>query len=162
MNPPAPIRGANERDARAITELWTEAYLSEGEGGRTAPYTEADFSKTARRGQVFVAEWNGAVVGVVALSAPGAPEPAVAEPDEAELSRLVVSSTARRRGIGEVLMRHCHQVAIAAGWSAIALWSRPYQVAAHRLYESLGYRRLPERDRVDETGHERLVFGLAL
>lgn len=39
---------------------------------------------------------------------------------------------------------------------------RRYQEAAHRLYESAGYRRLPERDTVDESGHERLVFRLAL
>jgi ribosomal protein S18 acetylase RimI-like enzyme len=162
LNPPAPIRGASERDAQAIAELWTEAYIGEGEGGRTVPYTEADFSATARHGQVFVAEWDGTVVGVVAVSAPGAPEPAVAEPGEAELSRLVVSPTARRRGIGEALMRHCHRVAIAAGWGAIALWSRPYQVAAHRLYESLGYRRMPERDQTDASGHGRLAFRLTL
>jgi hypothetical protein len=35
-------------------------------------------------------------------------------------------------------------------------------VEAHRLYESLGYGRVPERDSVDETGFERLVFRLAL
>ena len=44
----------------------------------------------------------------------------------------------------------------------MALWSRPYQQAAHRLYESLGYRRAPERDRIDDSGHARLVFRLAL
>jgi len=29
------IRDANERDARTIADLWTEAYVNEGEGGRT-------------------------------------------------------------------------------------------------------------------------------
>ena len=48
------------------------------------------------------------------------------------------------------------------GWQAIALWSRRYQTAAHRLYESLGYRRISERDSVDASGHERLVFRLEL
>jgi ribosomal protein S18 acetylase RimI-like enzyme len=156
------IREANERDARPVVDLWTEAYVTEGEGGRTTPYSEADFLETARRSLVFVAEREGTAVGVVALAAPGAPGGAVAQTDEAELTRLVVSASARRLGIGQALVGHCHAHARAAGWSAIALWSRRYQRAAHQLYESLGYERLPERDRTDESGHERLVFRLAL
>lgn len=157
-----PIREANERDAGAVTNLWTAAYVSEGEGGRTVPYSEADFSETFRRGQMFVAEQEGMVVGVVALAAPGTPHLAIAQGAEAELSRLVVSASARRLGIGQALVSHCHLLARASRWSAIALWSRRYQTAAHRLYESLGYERAPERDETDESGHERLVFRLAL
>ena len=156
------IRGAGAPDAGAIVDLWTVAYVGEGEGGRTAPYAEADFFETAQRSQVFVAELGGAAIGVVALSAPGAAGRAVAQSDEAELSRLVVSAAARRLGVGRELVEHCHEVAEAAGWSAIALWSRRYHTAAHRLYESLGYERAPERDRTDESGHERLVFRLTL
>ena len=43
---------------------------------------------------------------------------------------------------------------------AVALWSRPYQVQAHRLYESLGFRRAQRRDDSDADGR-RLVFTLA-
>jgi ribosomal protein S18 acetylase RimI-like enzyme len=157
-----PVREARERDATAIVALWTTAYVDEGEGGRTLPYSEADYLEPARRGRVFVVERGGAVVGVVALSPPGAPGQAVAQAGEAELSRLVVSAPARHLGIGRALVNHCHELARASGWSAIALWSRPYQTAAHRLYESLGYRRLPERDRTDDSGHERLVFRLQI
>lgn len=156
------IREADEHDAGLIVDLWTEAYVTEGEGGRTVPYVEADFFETAGRGQVFVAERDGAVVGVVALAAPGTLGNAVAQAEEAELARLVVSASARRLRIGEGLVNHCHEQATAASWSAIALWSRRYQTAAHRLYESLGYERVPERDETDRTGHERLVFRLAL
>ncbi len=162
MSSAALLRQAHARDARAITELWTGAYVGEGEGGRTAPYLEAEFFETARHAQVFVAEREGAVAGVVALAAPGAPGCAVARAEEAELSRLVVSPAARRLGVGQRLVGHCHELAGAAGWSAIALWSRSYQTAAHRLYESLGYRRAPQRDESDESGHRRLVFRLPL
>lgn len=156
------IRDASGRDARAITGLWTEAYFTEGEGGRTAPYAEEEFFETARRGRVFVAERDGIALGVVALIAPGAAGRNVAEDGEAELSRLVVAAPARRLGIGEALVAHCHERARASGWEAVALWSRPYQTAAHRLYESLGYERVPERDSGDKSGHGRLVFRLAL
>jgi ribosomal protein S18 acetylase RimI-like enzyme len=65
-------------------------------------------------------------------------------------------------GIGRALTRFCERRARVAGWEGIVLWSRPAQIEAHRLYESLGYLRVPERDSVDETGQSRLVFRLEL
>lgn len=157
----ATIRTANTADTEAVIALWTEAYFSEGEGGRDTPYAQSDFQATAAVAAHFlVAELDGVVVGVVALLAPGEPSRAVADDDEAELARLVVSAAARRQGIGRALADRCAELAHSEGWQAIALWSRPYQRAGHRLYESLGYRRQPNRDSVDETGFERLVFSL--
>jgi GNAT superfamily N-acetyltransferase len=125
-----------------------------------APYVEADFDDAARDSSLFVSECDTAVVGVVALAAPGSPERAVARGEEAELRRLAVAKSARGRGIGRKLVECCVELARAEGWTAIALWSREYQTAAHRLYESLGYVREPGRDSTDETGHSRLVFRL--
>lgn len=157
------IRVAVDEDAEAIAALWTEAYFDEGEGGRDTPYARSDFEETRNAATYFlVAETDGLVVGVVALLAPGEPSRAVALEDEAELARLVVSSTARRRGVGRALTKRCAELARSEGWPAISLWSRPYQGAGHRLYESLGYERRPERDSIDETGFCRLVFRLDL
>ena len=144
-----------------MTALWTEAYFVEGEGGRDAPYERHEFEATAAAAaHLLVAERDGEVVGVVALLPPEEPSRTVAVEGEAELARLVVGSGARRRGIGRALAERCAELARAEGWLAIALWSRPYQTAGHRLYESLGYERAPERDSVDETGFGRLVFRL--
>ena len=157
------IRTATEEDAGAIVALWTEAYFNEGEGGRDTPYSRSDFEQTkAAATHLLVAERDCAVVGVVALLAPGEPTRAVALKGEGELARLVVSSTARRQGIGRALADRCAALAQDEGWPAISLWSRHYQEAGHRLYEALGYQRLPERDSVDETGFDRLVFRLEL
>jgi ribosomal protein S18 acetylase RimI-like enzyme len=157
------IRGATERDAEAVVALWTEAYFTEGEGGRDAPYARSDFDATAAAAaHLLVAEADGAVVGVVALLAPDEPSRAVAREGEAELARLVVAASSRRQGIGRGLAERCTALARERGWEGIALWSRPYQTAGHRLYESLGYRREPDRDSVDGTGFGRLVFRHAL
>jgi len=157
------IRDANEQDGPVIVDLWTEAYFTEGEGGRDTPYGPADFEATAAAAaHLLVAECDEEVVGVVALLAPDEPSRALAGEGEAELARLVVGSGARHHGIGRALAERCAELARAEGWPAIALWSRPYQTAGHRLYESLGYARLPERDSVDETGHGRIVFCLSL
>ncbi len=157
------IRAAIEADAEAVVALWTEAYFTEGEGGRDILYSRADFDETATAAaHLLIAESGGVVVGVVALLAPDEPSRAVALDGEAELARLVVSSVARRQGIGRALAFRCTELAQIEGWPAISLWSRPYQRAGHRLYESLGYQRQPERDSTDETGFERLVFRLAV
>lgn len=162
-NEGASIREATEGDAEAVVALWTEAYFAEGEGGRDTPYERSDFDATAAAAaHLLVAEADGAVVGVASLLAPGEPSRAVAREGEAELARLVVGSGARRQGIGRALAERCAELARVEGWEGIALWSRPYQTAGHRLYESLGYRWAPERDTTDETGHGRLVFRRSL
>lgn len=154
---------ATEADAEAVVGLWTEAYFSEGEGGRDAPYAWSDFEETeATAAHLLVAELDSAVVGVIALLAPDEPSRAIALNGEAELARLVVGSAARHQGTGRALANRCTELARNENWPAISLWSRPYQRAGHHLYESLGYRRQPERDSTDETGFARLVFRLGL
>jgi predicted N-acetyltransferase YhbS len=156
------IRPADEGDASAVTALWTEAYSGRGGGeGRVVLYREAEFFDSLRRGPLFVAELAERVVGVVGFLPPGAAAMAVARAGEAELSRLAVAAGVQRRGIGRALARLCAARARAASASALVLWSRPYQSEAHRLYESLGFRRAPQRDSRDELGH-RLVFLLDL
>jgi ribosomal protein S18 acetylase RimI-like enzyme len=156
------IREARESDAREVAALWTEAYVELGVGGGADPYSVADFATSARHGDVFVAEGDTGVAGVVVLFGPEAPGRSAAAEGEAELSRLAVWDAERGQGIGRALVAHCERVARAADWPAIALWSRAGQVEAHRLYESMGYVRVAVRDSVDGTGLERLVFRLEL
>jgi ribosomal protein S18 acetylase RimI-like enzyme len=156
------LRQAEARDAGAVVALWTEAYFREGEGGRTTPYAKADFEKAMAAGRMLVAGPPGRALGVVVLVAPGTPGVAIARDEEAELCLLAVSSRARRGGIGRALVERCTDLAREKDWRAVALWSRPYQTAAHYLYESLGYQRQPDRDEDDATGFARLVFRLEL
>ncbi|HEX2096950.1 MAG TPA: GNAT family N-acetyltransferase [Solirubrobacterales bacterium] len=149
-------------EAMAIAALWTEAYVTDGVGGRAEPYGKEDFLVADRDGEVFVCDGEGGLAGVVVLYPPGAPGRAVARAGEAELSRLAVTRPARGRGLGRALAAFCTDCARERGWDSIVLWSRAAQVEAHRLYESLGYRRLPERDSVDGSGLARLVFRMRL
>jgi ribosomal protein S18 acetylase RimI-like enzyme len=57
-----------------------------------------------------------------------------------------------RRGVGRALAGLCERRARECGAVVLVLWGRPYQVPAHRLYESLGFRRAPERDSTDPEG----------
>jgi ribosomal protein S18 acetylase RimI-like enzyme len=155
-------RAAEEGDAAAVAALWTEAYAQAGPEGRQEAYSLQEYFAVAASAEVSVAvDEAGEVVAVVALFAPGAPGRSVAGPGEAELARLAVARASRRRGVGRALVEVAAGGARDYGAEAIALWSRPYQVAAHRLYESLGYRRVPERDGEDREGG-RWVFRLDL
>ena len=60
----------------------------------------------------------------------------------AALGTLVASA----QGVGEALARHCIDRFRESGAVAVVLSSTPGMADAHRLYERLGFRRLPERD----------------
>ncbi|MFT3863017.1 MAG: GNAT family N-acetyltransferase [Solirubrobacterales bacterium] len=156
------FRTADEDDAAAVAALWTEAYAKAGPEGRQEPYALQEYFAVAAAADVRLAvEDGGEVVAVAAVFPPGAPGRSVAGPGEAEFARLAVARRVRRRGIARALVEGCVTRARELGAEAIALWSRPYQTAAHALYESLGFRRAPERDDEDRDGR-RWVFRLDL
>ncbi len=147
------LREADEGDAAAVTALWTEAYATAGPEGRQEPYALQEYFAVAATAHVTVAvDDAGEVVAVAAVFPPGAPGRSVAAAGEAEFARLAVASAARRRGIGRALVEGATARARGFGADAFVLWSRPYQTAAHALYESLGWRRVPERDVSDRAG----------
>ncbi len=69
-----------------------------------------------------------------------------ATPNELDFRLLAVSPRARRRGVGAALTRHVVDLARERGLRRVFLKSAPNMTGAHRLYESLGFRRDPDRD----------------
>jgi ribosomal protein S18 acetylase RimI-like enzyme len=155
------IGRALREDFEAVAALWTEAYVELGDGSRTVPYRSEEAEDSDRDGALFVARHGSQIVGAVALYLPGDAGGAVRKDDEAEISRLAVATSARRWGIARGLMAYCHELAAASPAKAIALWSRPTQVEAHRLYESLGYRRVPAHESGGSSGEGRVVYRLS-
>jgi ribosomal protein S18 acetylase RimI-like enzyme len=99
-----------------------------------------------------VAEQGRQIVGAVALTADG--DMADFEnPDRwASVRALAVDPAARRRGIGQRLVGWCIGEARQHEAPAICLHSAIFQITAHRLYERLGFKRIPERDLDATTG----------
>jgi ribosomal protein S18 acetylase RimI-like enzyme len=156
------LRDADEGDAEAVAALWTEAYAIAGPEGRQDPYSLQEYFAVAAQADVTVAEDDGGeVIAVAAIFPPGAPGRSVAGPGEAEFARLAVSGRARRQGVGRALVEGATERARGYGAEGVVLWSRPDQTAAHALYESLGWRRVAERDDKDRDGH-RWVFRMDL
>jgi ribosomal protein S18 acetylase RimI-like enzyme len=157
------IREVCAGDATAAAALWTEAYTRQHPSeGRRQPYAEGELALARAEATVLVAESEpGQLLGIAGLVPAASPRGATARPGEAELSRLAVTAAARGRGVGRALVVRCLGLAREQGAAAVALWSRPYQVEAHSLYESLGFRRNRERDETDADG-ARWVFTLGL
>lgn len=109
-------------------------------------------AERARDHQVWVATdaATGALLGTVSTPRAGRAMSAVAGDDELDFRLLAVAADARRRGIGELLVGHVLGLARLRGTARVVLNTSPDMVAAHRLYERLGFERLPEREYVFE------------
>jgi ribosomal protein S18 acetylase RimI-like enzyme len=154
-------RPAGEDDYPPITRLWNAAFVDSKEGARTHEYAIRDVIATAELGRLYVVDGTDDIAAVVALVSQDHSTDGFARRGEAMILRLAVAANQRRRGLARMLLGHCHQLAADAGCQAVVLWSRPSQVAAHALYQSLGYVRVPDRDGDDPDG-ARIVFALSL
>lgn len=96
--------------------------------------------------QRIVAEMHG--VGGVLLFPPATAAYASAghEVDYPEVRLLAVVPAARGKGVGEALMHECARRARRMGARALGLHTTDVMQAAGRMYEQLGYVRVPEVD----------------
>ncbi|MBB3085990.1 GNAT family N-acetyltransferase [Geodermatophilus sabuli] len=161
--PPVSVEDARPGDFAHIAELTVRVYT---DGGLAPPeYTAvlADVGGRATRAELLVARAaSGQVVGSVALVLDGEFGEVLESDDEAGFRMLVVDPAVRGRGIGELLVRSCLHRARAAGKRRMVLSTDPRMTAAHRLYERLGFTRLPSRDWSPLPGVGLMVYALDL
>jgi ribosomal protein S18 acetylase RimI-like enzyme len=83
---------------------------------------------------------------VTFVSGEGSYSREIAGDGEAEFRMLAVAPEAQGRGVGRALVEECLRRAQALGADRLVLSSGEWMTTAHRLYESCGFRRTPERD----------------
>ncbi|MFS4093301.1 GNAT family N-acetyltransferase [Streptomyces sp. AF1A] len=145
------IRQAVPGDYAALGEITAQAYLRDGllDFGESDRYLGElrDVAKRAAAADVLVATRDGTLLGGVTFVPCGGPMADIARPGEAEIRMLAVDRAARGRGAGESLVRACIDRARATrGCTAVVLSTQRTMHAAHRIYERLGFARVPERD----------------
>ncbi|ADU28978.1 GNAT family N-acetyltransferase [Evansella cellulosilytica] len=97
---------------------------------------------------LIVAVINEKIVGSVALfpAKIDAYEGFVEKLDYPEIRMLAVSSEARGKGVAAALVKECIHRARRRGYSEIGLHTADFMKGALKLYEKLGFKRLPEYD----------------
>jgi ribosomal protein S18 acetylase RimI-like enzyme len=159
------IRPAREADLPAVGAITVEAYRVDGYVGDHDDYarTLADSAARFRDAEILVAaDDSGAVLGSVTVVHPGTPYAEISRPGELEFRMLSVAAAARGRGVGEALVRAVVDRARAAGLDRVVLSSSEKMLAAHRLYERLGFTRLPERDWTPLPGVKLMAYAYGM
>jgi len=155
-------RRAEPADYDAIARLTVAAYRADGQlttevGGYAGVL--ADVAGRAEHGEILVAvDDAGTPLGAVMFVEPGSEYSELSRDDEAEFRMLAVDPEAQRRGVARALVRACLDRAAELGRSAVVICSRDFAKPAHRLYQSMGFVRLPERDWSPMDGVTLLAF----
>ncbi|MGH9276506.1 MAG: GNAT family N-acetyltransferase [Acidimicrobiales bacterium] len=160
---PLVIRPVDAAEHQAVADLIVSVYADVLGGTLTEAYKAhlADVASRAEEAVVLVAVLDTLVGSVTYV--PGLGRYAEFEADdEAGIRMLVVAPDRQRLGIGSALMQVCIDRARAEGRSRLSLHTTPMMAAAHHLYDSLGFRRAPERDWVPEPGVQLLGYVLDL
>lgn len=111
------------------------APFSEEEARRAYEEFEEDVGRGRR---LLLAAFDGdAVVGTVQVVFARPPN----QPHRADIAKLLVRRSARRRGVAQVLMAHAEKEALAEGKTLLVLDTVTGD-AAERLYERIGYQRV--------------------
>ncbi len=107
----------------------------------------------ANGGDFWVVEDQGAIRATVAI---------LLHPEGAEIRNLYVHPTLRRQGWGRRLVKLAIAYARTANHSRIFLWSDTRFLAAHQLYQSLGFQQKGQRDLQDSNHSIEYGFEMAL
>jgi len=153
------VERARPDDYPDIAELTVRVYVDGGLASSDYAPELGDVAGRASRSEVLVVRApDGRVAGSVALVLAGDFGNVIASDEEAEFRMLVVDPAAQGRGIGQLLVATCLNRARAAGKRRMVLSTDPRMTAAHRLYQRLGFTRLPERDWAPVPGVDLLVY----
>lgn len=162
------IRDARPEERAAVLELTLAAYQQYA--GRM-PHWEA-YQRHLRAllegdiapGVCIVAELGGALAGSVLLYPASAKVYSVeaANGDWPELRLLAVATSLRGRGVGKELLEECVRRARADGESYLGLHTEDMMDVAQQMYQSRGFKRLPEKDFTPAPGIQVKGYRLRL
>lgn len=160
------VRRAVPTDFEAVGEITVRSYVDDGHLPPGIAYAAvlADAETRAREAELWVAveETSDRVLGSVTFAGPGTSYAEVSADGEGEFRMLAVDHSARGRGVGEALVRRCIDRARELGLTGLAMSTQPSMAPAHRVYERLGFTRVPERDWEPVPGVSLLAYHLSL
>jgi ribosomal protein S18 acetylase RimI-like enzyme len=108
-------------------------------GAHKIPPTWEEVSKlvASEASTLVIARWpeeNDPIIGILCLTVYHVPTGL-----RSIVEDVIVDQSARRRGIGEALVRYAIDLARVAGADGVSLTSNPQREAANQLYQSMGF-----------------------
>jgi N-acetylglutamate synthase-like GNAT family acetyltransferase len=141
------VRKALAQDVPRIEAIVAAAYAPyTSRIGRPAAPVTADYARAVSRREVWVAEADGVVTGLVVL---------VARPDHLLLENVAVDPAAHGTGIGMRLLAEAEEQALRLGLPEIRLYTNVAMTENLTYYPRRGY---VETHRGHEDGFDRVHF----
>jgi len=141
------VRRVRASEYDEVSRLRVAAYANDYELGEEYAADVADVARHDREGEVWVAEdRDGRVLATVTTAREGANLYELGRPGELDWRLLAVAPEARGRGLGRLLTEFVVMLASERGLERVVMNSGSDMLAAHALYESMGFARLPERE----------------
>ncbi|TDO54182.1 acetyltransferase (GNAT) family protein [Kribbella sp. VKM Ac-2571] len=156
------IRLAVPAEYDTVGELTVEAYSHDGFVRGEYAMTLRAAADRAAKAELWVAADSSGLLGSVTYCPVGSVYREIGRDDEGEFRMLGVAARARGLGIGTALTERCISRTRELGHRRLVLSSAVYMTTAHRIYERLGFVRLPERDWSPIPGLELYAFALDL
>jgi ribosomal protein S18 acetylase RimI-like enzyme len=160
---PVSVHRAGPEDFARIAALTVSVYVDGGLANEGYTPELADVAGRASRAELLVVrDDDGRVVGSVALVLQGDFGEVTTSDEEAAFRMLVVDPAVQGQGLGRLLVTTCLDRARAAGKRRMVLSTGTRMTVAQRLYERMGFTRLPERDWTPVPGIDLLVYSREL
>lgn len=147
------VRKAVQADIPAVAEIFSDIHTAEEEGRVTIGWireiypTEATAQAALTRGDLFVMEDDGVLVGTAVINqqqvdvyANGAWEHEAPAEQVMVLHTLVISPKAARKGYGRAFVAYYEDYARSHGCPYLRMDTNARNVNARALYRKLGYR----------------------
>lgn len=145
------LRFATDEDLAVVQEIVRVAYFHYvARIGREPGPMLDDYAALIGDSRVHVVERAGVVQGFLVL---------IPQDKAMLLDNVAVAPEAQGQGVGRLLMEFAERAAVAAGYSAINLYTNEMMVGNILLYARIGY---AETHRIEEKGLKRVYMSKAL
>ena len=156
------IRLAGPEEYDAVGELTVEAYAHDGFVRGEYAMTLRAAADRAAKAELWVAADDNGLLGTVTYCTIGSVYREIGLDDEGEFRMLGVAGRARGLGIGTALTERCIERTREQGLRRVVMSIAIYMTTAHRIYDRLGFVRIPERDWSPIPGVDLYAFALDL
>ena len=146
------VRPATRREIPEIEQLILAAFSPYREQVSSMPVLEAyiensrDIGSRWDEAEILAVEVNGRIGGTVTWYADASREGLNLPRDWAGFRTLAVHPDLRGLGLGRTLVRECIGRSGLRGIATIGIHTADFMAAACRIYDSLGFRRIPSHD----------------